>query len=205
MDACIARGVFERSASELRRAALLRVAGVIGFALATAVSARIAIPLPHTPVPITIQTLVVMLAGVSLGPVWGTLSMLFYIVLGSAGYHVFALGNWGLQTMVGATGGYLIGFALAQPVIGRLTRPGRRRMRDLIAALLAGKVIIFGCGLIWLAAWLGTDLARTLELGLWPFIPGGVLKLLAAGLVGVPVLARIRPAFDGGREHRPID
>ena len=92
-------------------------AGVIGFALLTALGAAVRIPLPFTPVPITLQTLFVLLAGVTLGPRLGAASMAFYLLLGTAGYHVFAGSErCGLQTIFGPTGGYLLGFLLAQPL-----------------------------------------------------------------------------------------
>lgn len=161
----------------------MRAAGVVGFALATAAGACVAIPLPGTPVPLTLQTLFVLLAGVTLGPWLGTLSMAFYLLLGTAGYHVFASGSWGLSTVFGATGGYLLGFVLAQPVLGALTRPGERNGLRLPLALLAANAIIFASGLTWLAFWSGAGLRQTLMWGLWPFVPGLVLKTtIALGL-----------------------
>ena len=183
-----------------RNLVLLRVAGVVGFALLTAVGANIAIPLPHTPVPMTLQTLFVLLAGLTLGPRLGLVSMAFYLLLGSVGYHVFALGSWGLPSLIGSTGGYLLGFVLAQPIIGVLSRPrtgghspsyGR-----LLVAILAGHAVIFACGLIWLAAWLHIGVTETLLLGLVPFIPGGVIKAVLAFGVGHAVVKRVRPLMN---------
>lgn len=176
----------------------VRTAGVVGFALATAAGAYVAIPLPGTPVPMTLQTLFVLLAGVTLGPRLGAVSMGFYLLLGTTGYHVFAGGNWGLQTVFGATGGYLLGFVLAQPVVGMLTQPGMHRWSRLLTALLGGNAIIFACGLTWLAMWSGVGLRQTLAWGLWPFIPGLMLKTLIALGVGHLALAKARRLFDNG-------
>lgn len=181
------------------RLLLIRVAGVAGFGLAAALGAQVAIPLPQTPVPITLQTLPVLLAGAALGPGYGALSMGLYVVLGTVGYHVFAGGAWGLPTLLGATGGYLVGFIIAPAAVGALTgRPagaGRRWLR-LLAALLAGKAAIYACGLAWLHVWAGATLAQTLAWGLWPFVPGLVLKtLLAAGLAG-GLAPAVRKWFD---------
>lgn len=178
----------------------LRVAGVVGFALATAVGARIAIPLPTTPVPITLQTLFVLLTGISLGPRLGTLSMAFYLLLGTTGYHVFAGANWGLQTICGPTGGYLLGFIIAQPIIGRLSRAEHNTWAGLPAAVLAGNAIIFACGLSWLALWSGAGWQQTLQWGLWPFLPGLFVKALLVLGLGRPALLRVRPVF----EPRPV-
>ena len=132
----------------------LRITGVVAFALAAGLSAHVVIPLPHTPVPITLQTLVVLLAGATLGSRYGTLSMAFYLLLGTTGYHVFAGGGWGLQTVFGPTGGYLLGFVLAQPAIGTLTRSrSAQRWLTTLVAMLCGSLIIFGCGMIWLYVW----------------------------------------------------
>ncbi|MBU0641099.1 MAG: biotin transporter BioY [Planctomycetes bacterium] len=170
---------------------------VVGFALLTAAGAHLAVPLPGTPVPMTLQTLFVLLAGVTLGPRLGALSMLFYLLLGSTGYHVFALGNWGFTTIFGATGGYLLGFVLAQPVIGLLAKPDQKRWQRGFAAVVAGNAIIFGCGLIWLSLWMGTGLGQTLAFGLWPFIPGMLVKTALAGTLGGLVQPSVRRLLRG--------
>lgn len=153
---------------------------MIGFALATAVAAAVQIPLPGTPVPFTLQTLVVLLAGMTLGSRLGTAAMVFYMLLGMAGYHVFAAAAWGAGTVFGPTGGYLLGFIVAQPVIGTLTRMGRRRLPGLLAAAIAGNAVIFALGLIWLHLWMDTSPAGTVAMGLLPFMPGLVVKTMVA-------------------------
>lgn len=173
----------------------VRVAGVVGFALATAAGAQIAIPLPGTPVPVTLQTLFVLLAGITLGPRLGALSMAFYLLLGTTGYHVFAGGNWGLNTVFGATGGYLVGFVLAQPVLGTLAQPGQRTWPGLLQAVVAGNAIIFVCGLIWLAVWSRAGLQQTLQWGLWPFLPGLIAKSAVALGTGHLALTKARRLF----------
>ncbi|RMF77628.1 MAG: biotin transporter BioY [Planctomycetota bacterium] len=173
-------------------AAWIRVSGMFGFAIATALSAQIAILLPHTPVPVTLQTFVVLLAGATLGPRLATASMLLYVLLGSLGMHFFALGHWGLATLFGPTGGYLCGFVLAQPVVGRLTsglaRSGcgvGRKAAKLLAAMLLGNAVIFTCGLLWLAAAMpARSVGDVLALGLIPFLPGLAVKTAAAAAAG---------------------
>ncbi len=177
---------------------LAAVAGVVLFAALTAASAQVAIPLPHTPVPITLQSLVVVLAGITLGPRLGAVSMVFYLLLGMAGYHVFALQRWGLATLLGATGGYLLGFVLAQPVVGLLARPGRRAWLGVLLATLAGNVVIFACGLLWLKLWLAVDVRQALELGLWPFLPGTALKGVLTVALGCALLPLRRRWFERG-------
>jgi biotin transport system substrate-specific component len=163
-------------------------AGVIGFAVLTALAAKIAIPLPGTPVPMTMQSLVVLLAAVFLGPRLGLASMAVYVGLGTAGYDVFALSRYGFGTLQAVTGGYLLGFVLAQPVVGAIARPGRGVAWRLLAGLLAGKALIFACGCTWLAFALQTDVSTALALGLVPFLPGMMVKLALAYPVGLAVL-----------------
>ncbi len=198
-----------RFAAEAHRRLLAAAIGVVGFALATGLAAQVKFFLPGTPVPVTAQTLTVVLAGVVLGPRLGTLSMGFYLLLGMTGYHMFALtSGWGLATVLSATGGYLLGFVLAQPVIGliRPERPrsglGRRRAWEtwlrLAAAVLAGHAVIFASGLAWLAVWTGAGPAAVLAMGLWPFVPGTVIKSLAAMGLGRAMLPLRRRWFEHG-------
>lgn len=194
----VLRGLFAALSPGETVGPLAAVAGVVAFAALTALSAQVAIPLPHTPVPITLQTLVVVLAGITLGPRLGTASMAFYLLLGMAGYHVFALQRWGLATILGATGGYLLGFLLAQPAVGLLARPGRRAWWGVPAAALVGNTVIFACGLLWLKLWLGVDTWRALELGFWPFLPGTALKGALTVALGYALLPLRRRWFERG-------
>jgi biotin transport system substrate-specific component len=150
-----------------------------------AASAQVAIPLPFTPVPITGQTFAVLLVGASLGTVRGASSALLYVLIGIAGAPVYADGAHGWSVITGATGGYLVGFILAAALIGRLAEQRwDRRFSSALGAILTGNVIIFVVGLTWLAVVLDTSLETTLEYGLYPFIPGEILKLyLAAALL----------------------
>ncbi|HUU85137.1 MAG TPA: biotin transporter BioY [Phycisphaerae bacterium] len=161
------------------RRLLVQVAGVVAFAGLTAVASQIRLYLPGTPVPVTLQTLVVLLAGMTLGPWLGMAGMAFYLLLGICGYHVFAGDAWQSAYLFGPTGGYLLGFVLAQPVIGLLTRRGGG-WGALLAAALAGNAIIFAAGLTWLHLWSGASALATLTMGLWPFVPGLILKTAAA-------------------------
>ena len=167
---------------------LMRIVAVIAFALLTALAAQIRVPLPGTPVPMTLQTLVVLLSGLTLGPWLGSASMAFYLLLGMTGTPVFADAVWKDGIFFGATGGYLLGFVLSQPAVGLIARlrPTKSVWPTAILAAVTGHAIIFACGLIWLSAWLDIGLTRTLALGLWPFTIGMLLKTgLAAGLGGV--------------------
>lgn len=176
-----------QAAATLRQAAVRRTgiltdaALVIGGALLMAGLAQIRIPLPFTPVPITGQTFGVLLVGASLGPVLGSSSMLLYVLLGAVGLPFYAGQSGGWDVAIGATGGYLISYPLAAAAVGLLAERGwDKKVGSAIGAMLTGNVIIYLVGLPWLAWRLNTGLTETLELGLYPFIPGDTLKLYLA-------------------------
>lgn len=149
--------------------------------------AQISIPLPFTPVPITGQTLGVLLVGASLGPSLGALSMGLYLAQGALGLPFFAGGSSGVSVLglASATGGYLWGFVAAAVVVGYLSRHGwDRSIRSAIGAMFLGEVVLYLVGIPWLAAAIDVPLGRALELGLAPFVIGDTIKvLLAAGLL----------------------
>jgi biotin transport system substrate-specific component len=145
--------------------------------------AQLSIRLPFTPVPITGQTLGVLLVGTSLGPAWGAGSMLLYLAEGAVGLPFYAEGNHGvsLLRLSSATGGYLWGFVLAAAAVGWLARLGwDRSIRSSIGAMLLGEIVLYAAGVPWLMAALDLPLKKALEFGLYPFVIGDVLKLLMA-------------------------
>lgn len=163
------------------------VALIVLGSLIVAGLAQLSYRLPFTPVPVTGQTLGVLLVGASLGAVRGGSAMLLYLFWGAIGLPFFAGGESGsdLLTFAGASGGYLWGFVVAGVVVGRLSERGwDRKPSSAIGAMLIGEIIIFGFGVPWLAA--AADMAGdvALEQGLYPFVLGDLVKLLiAAGLL----------------------
>jgi biotin transport system substrate-specific component len=153
---------------------------VVGAAALTGVAAQFAIPL--LPVPVTLQTLTVLLAGAALGPLRGGLSMGFYLVAGAAGVPWFAQQNSGLGFV---TLGYVVGFVVAATLVGWLARRGAdRTFRGTIAAMVAGNLVIYAIGVPYLAQALGIGLVEAIGVGMTPFLVGDALKiLLAAGLL----------------------
>lgn len=147
-----------------------------GFALLTALGALIRIPLPFTPVPITLQTFFVLLAGATLGSKRGTLSQMVYVSAGAVGIPIFAGMSSGIALLAGPTGGFLAGFLLAPAVVGYLIGDSSSRSR-LMGALLAGTALIFLFGNLWLWKVTGGTLMNTLSLGFLPFIPGAIIKI----------------------------
>jgi biotin transport system substrate-specific component len=145
-----------------------------------ALGAQVRIPLPFSPVPVTGQTFAVLLVAAALGRL-GLASVVAYLIEGAIGLPVFAGGGFGVATIVGPTGGYLIGFALAAAVVGSAAERGwDRHLVTALAAMLLGEVAIYACGLAWLARFpLPVPL---LDAGLLPFIPGDVFKMALAAL-----------------------
>jgi len=170
------------------RSLVLDIVLVVAGAALTGVFAQIAVPI--WPVPITGQTLAVLLVGASLGAVRGGLSLGLYMVLGLAGLPVFAPQDdgshlTGLAALAAPSFGYIVGFILAAVLVGWLSeRTWDRRFVKALLTFLAGTVVTFAVGLPWLAAVLGLNLQQTLEGGLYPFLIGGVVKaVIAAGLL----------------------
>ncbi|MBI4041975.1 MAG: biotin transporter BioY [Deltaproteobacteria bacterium] len=141
-----------------------------------ALSARIAIPLPWTPVPVTLQTAVVLLLPLLFGAKIGALSVCFYLLEGAFGIPVFSGGQLGWLHLAGPTGGYLLGFLLSASVVGWLSERGWQcRIQRFAALLLLGHLLIYLPGLLWLSHFVG-GVVRAVELGLLPFLLGDFLK-----------------------------
>jgi biotin transport system substrate-specific component len=149
--------------------------------------AQIEIRLPFTPVPITGQTLGVLLVGASLGAGLGTASMALYLAQGAIGLPFFSGGDSGTEflRLSAVTGGYLWGFVLSAAVVGWLAERGwDRSVRSSIGAMFLGEVALYLVAIPWLMQALDVSLADAIELGLAPFVIGDTLKLLlAAGLL----------------------
>lgn len=166
----------ERINVRVRHAALI-LAGTILISLA----AQISIPVPGSPVPITGSTFGVLLSAGALGFRRGLAATALYLVIGAIGLPVFAHGTHGTEVILGATGGYIVGFILAAGVVGRLAELGWDRMViGGIGAMLIGSVLIYAVGIPWLMAVTGFDVPTALAKGLTPFLIGDGLKILLA-------------------------
>ncbi|MDW8104756.1 MAG: biotin transporter BioY [Armatimonadota bacterium] len=152
---------------------------ILGGTLFIALSAQVSISLPFSPVPITGQTLAVLLVGVLLGSHRAGLCLLTYLAEGSIGLPVFAGGKAGIAHLLGPTGGYLLGFVPAAFLVGWLAERGwDRRATSAFAAMLVGNMVIYIFGLPWLACFVGME--RVMVAGLLPFIPGDLAKIVLA-------------------------
>jgi len=163
------------------RSAVTSTALVIAGAALTAAAAQVSVPL--WPVPITGQTLAVLLVGSALGARRGALSMALYALLGLVGLPVYAAGGSGAGVLLGASGGYVVGFIAAAALVGWVAERFGDRWRTALLSFALGTIVTFAVGMVWLAVVLGTDLQQTLEYGLYPFVVGGIAKALIGAAV----------------------
>jgi biotin transport system substrate-specific component len=155
---------------------------VCSGAALTALGAQISVHIPPSPVPVTGQTLAVVLAGAALGARRGAASQALYVLLGFL-LPIYADGASGPSTVWGATGGYLIGFVLAAGVIGRLAELGAdRRVVAAVGTFATGQLVVFGIGVPWLKAVTGMPWPEAIHAGFTIFIVGGLIKALVAGV-----------------------
>lgn len=161
-----------------------RAFGVVIVAAAMALASQIAVPLPGTPVPLTLTPLVVVLAGLVLGPLDAAAAMVLYLAAGAAGLPVFApIGAPGIARLLGPTGGYLLAYPLAAAVAGWLGA-GRERFAMRLVAALAGMLVLYLGGLAQLVLVTGSFAAATV-IGVLPFAAADLAKaIVAAALSG---------------------
>ena len=161
------------------------------FGALTAAGAFIVIPVP--PVPITAQTFFLNTAAVLLGGSLGALSQFIYVMLGVVGIPVFSGGKAGIGVIFGPTGGYLLGFIIAAFMIGKIA--GAKRGAGIfwhIFAMLAGMVIIYSLGITQLALVAKISFKKALAIGVLPFIPGDIIKILLAAIISSRLKGRIK-------------
>jgi biotin transport system substrate-specific component len=160
-------------------------------------AARASIYLPFTPVPITLQTLVVMLTGATLGSRRGALAMLLYLVEGASGLPVFAGGGGILYLLFAPSAGYLWSYPFAAFAVGYLCeRNLDRRFVTSLLAMLPGTCIIYALGVPWLAIVAHLSLSQAFIAGMLPFIPGDLIKVIIAAIlmpVAWQIVRRVKP------------
>lgn len=173
--------------ADLVPGARARTVGLVALGVAfTALLAQVSIPVPGSPVPITGQTLAVVLTAAALGPVLGLAVDVVYLLVGMVGLPVFADASGGVHVVLGATGGYIVGFIPAAYLIGLAARHGAdRTLWKAVPLFAAGQAVIFAVGVPWLAAVAHLDAQQALAAGFYPFILGGIVKaVVAAGVLG---------------------
>ncbi len=161
-----------------------RIGAVAAGSLVVAALAQVSIPLGFTPVPITGQTLGVLLVGAALGPGLGALALALYLAEGAVGLPFFAHHAHGISALglASATGGYLWGFVVAAALVGLLAERGwDRSFASALGAMFLGNLVIYGFGVAWLMHALRLPLPAGLQDGLYPFVVGDALKVVVAG------------------------
>jgi biotin transport system substrate-specific component len=180
----------------LRRALITRetltsqLALVIGGVLFLCAMAQISLPIPGSPVPVTGQTLAVLLLGSAYGATLGFTTFATYFAVGSAGLPFFAHGAHGFHVISGATGGYLVGMLLSSAITGALAgRKWDQKIATVIPTMILGNIATFSCGLIWLHHVTAQSWTWTISKGFTPFVLGEVIKIAIASTT-LPTLWR---------------
>jgi biotin transport system substrate-specific component len=169
-----------------------RRAGAVALgALVVALAAQFVVPIPMSPVPMTLQPLAVLAVGGLLGPVAGTSALVLYVVLGALGLPVFAGGGSGALRLIGPTGGYLLAFPLAAGVTGALVARAPHSVFRILLACAVGMVVIHAGGVAQLAL-LGGDPQLAFRVGFLPFLTGDLLKVGLAALIILAAGPKIR-------------
>ncbi|MHC1574288.1 MAG: biotin transporter BioY [Candidatus Methanogasteraceae archaeon] len=162
------------------------------FAALTAIGAFVRIPVPVSPVPITIQVFFVLLSGLVLGSRWAGASMAVYVMIGIIGFPVFSGGSSGIGVIMGPTGGYLIGFIGAAYVTGLIAETFGRNTSAAIGAMIAGLAVIYLFGVMQLSIVAHLPIKESVATGVLPFLIGDFIKLIAALIV----FRRIEPSIE---------
>ena len=167
---------------------------VFASLLAALMTAGAYISIPVGPVPIVLQNMFVFLAGLLLGSRWGLASVGVYLLAGACGLPVFAGGMGGIGRIVGPTGGYLMGYLPAVFMIGYIAARGANRISFDMAAMIGGTIILYACGVSWLKALTGMPWSKALAVGMYPFLVGDGLKIVAAAAIAKAIRPVIRVA-----------
>ncbi|MBI4845930.1 MAG: biotin transporter BioY [Candidatus Omnitrophica bacterium] len=178
---------------------LLRAIGIVFFLILTITGAFIYLPLPFTPVPITLQTFCVLLSAAFLKKNDGILSQVIYIGLGAIGLPVFSLAQGGLAKLFGPTGGYILGFVFSAFVLARALEYYRVKTElsffRVLTAMSLSVAVIYLCGGIWLSFFMKYSFSQVVMLGVMPFIPGETIKVAAAAAIYAKSNSRARYLF----------
>lgn len=165
----------------------IRTKQMVLIALMTAVTCvlgPLSIPLPFSPVPISLTNFAIFLAIFVLGMKSGTISFIIYLLLGAVGVPVFSSFRGGLQVLAGPTGGYLIGFIFLALIMGFALDHFDRKLVPTIIGMIIGMVVCYAFGTVWLAKLLSLSFKEGLMMGVIPYLPGDAAKIIIAAIVG---------------------
>jgi len=156
---------------------------VFASLLAALMAAGAYLAIPIGPIPIVLQNMFVLLAGLLLGSRWGLASVAVYLLTGACGLPVFAGGLGGIGRIVGPTGGYLIGYLPAVFITGYISEKAAKRTGCDILAMICGTIVLYGCGVVWLKFLTGMTWSKTMMVGMYPFLIGDAFKIAAAAVI----------------------
>lgn len=165
----------------------IRTKQMVLIALMTAVTCvlgPLSIPLPFSPVPISLTNFAIFLAIFALGMKSGTISFIIYLLLGAVGVPVFSSFRGGFQVLAGPTGGYLIGFIFLALIMGFALDHFDRKLVPTIIGMIIGMVVCYAFGTVWLAKLLSLSFKEGLMMGVIPYLPGDAAKIIIAAIVG---------------------
>ena len=167
-----------------------------------AVGGYIAVPIG--PVPIVLQNLFVLVAALLLGSRWGSAAVAVYLLAGTCGLPVFAGGGGGIGHLFGPRGGYLFGFLLAAFVVGKISELSGRSPLVEIVGMILGSLLIYAVGVPWLKTILGFDYGKALAVGMYPFVIGDILKIVAAFVIVKSVRPLLGKTLAVERQQPPL-
>ena len=174
---------------------LCRILALIAFVILTSLGAFVRIPLPFTPVPVTLQTFFVLLSGALLGANLGVATQLTYALLGVSGLSLFTGTASGITYLLGPTGGYIFGFVLSALFVGKFIKYSRNNLFSTFCILCLGDLVILSCGVIWLKFLFGLQLTKLLSIGFIPFVPGDLIKAWFASILYLKLKSRFEEAL----------
>jgi biotin transport system substrate-specific component len=164
-----------------------QVAMVVGASLLVALCARLSVPLPFTPVPLTLANFGVLVVGLLLGSKRGFAALALYLAQGAAGLLVFSpAGPGGIAQLLGPTGGYLLAYPAAAFVAGWIAERGAGKFGRFVVAAIAAEILIFAGGLAWLIV-LTHGATQAMNFGLYPFVFAEIIKITAAAGIGTKI------------------
>ena len=174
---------------------ICRIIAVIVFIALTALSAFVRVPLPFTPVPLTLQTFFVLLSGALLGRRLGVFAQTGYLLLGLTGFQVFTGSGSGSLYLLGPTGGYIVGFVLTSFFTGSLFLEEEHSWRNTFLRFLCADFIILFSGMFWIKMILSCPFSQAFLLGFLPFVAGDILKVMLAAVVFNKIHLRIKASL----------
>lgn len=181
MSLAVGSVIVDRWFEKTKVSAVVEISAMVAL---TALGAQMAIYLPFTPVPITMQTFVILLGAAALGAQRAAISQIIYLLLAIAGLPILADGKGGLSAIFGATSGYLLGFIFASLLVGHLAnRYSTNRIKNVFISYLLGSIVIYFLGALGLIIYLDMSVFSAIMLGITPFIIGDLFKAIVASLL----------------------